>query len=79
MEIVRAQPFFSGKSLILRDQLIEYVQGFPATKAHRQMISKAYNLKPGELGEEDELKKPTPKTKKSVTDTKENGEGQNDD
>ena len=44
MEIVRAQPFFSRHSLILRDQLEEYVNGFPATKAHRQMIAKNYNL-----------------------------------
>ena len=50
MQIVRAQPFFSRHSLILRDQLEEYVQGFPATKAHRQIIAKAYNMDPMELG-----------------------------
>jgi len=49
MEIVRAQPFFSSKSLILRDQLEEYVNGFPATRAHRQMIAKAYNMNTYEL------------------------------
>lgn len=42
MEIVRAQPFFSKKSHILRDQLEEYVKGFPATKAHRQIIANKY-------------------------------------
>ena len=50
MEIVRAQPFFSRHSLILRDQLEEYVQGFPATRAHRQIIAKAYNMKSDEIG-----------------------------
>lgn len=49
MEIVRAQPFFSRHSLILRDQLEEYVQGFPATKAHRQIIAKAYKMDPQDL------------------------------
>ena len=44
MEIVRAQPFFSRYSHNLRDQLDEYVHGLPATKAHRQIIAKAYNM-----------------------------------
>jgi len=35
MEIVRAQPFFSSQSHILRDQMEEYVHGFPATRAHK--------------------------------------------
>ena len=44
MEIVRAQPFFSKNSHILRDQIDEYVQGFPATKAHRKILAKQYNM-----------------------------------
>ena len=44
MEIVRAQPFFSRHSHILRDQIDEYVHGFPATKVHRQIIAKAYDM-----------------------------------
>jgi len=45
MEIVRAQPFFSQKSHMLRDQLEEYVNGFPATRAHREIIARAYHVK----------------------------------
>ena len=44
MEIVRAQPFFSKNARILRDQLDEYVQGFPATKAHRKIIANKYKI-----------------------------------
>ena len=44
MEIVRAQPFFSKNARILRDQLDEYVQGFPATKAHRKIIANKYKM-----------------------------------
>jgi len=49
MSIVRAQPFFSRHSHLLRDQIEEYVHGFPATKAHRQVIAKAYNMHAYEL------------------------------
>ena len=44
MEIVRAQPFFSKNARILRDQLDEYVQGFPATRAHRKIIANKYKM-----------------------------------
>ena len=49
MEIVRAQPFFSRHSHILRDQIDEYVHGFPATKAHHQIIAKAYEMEESAL------------------------------
>lgn len=52
MEIVRTQQFFSRDSHILRDKLEEYVGGFPATKVHRQIIARAYNIEPAELGED---------------------------
>ena len=51
MEIVRTQPFFSRHSLTLRDKLDEYVHGFPATKVHRQIIAKAYNIDLATLGD----------------------------
>lgn len=44
MEIVRAQPFFSKNSHILRDKIEEYVHGFPATRGHRKVIAQAYNM-----------------------------------
>ena len=70
MEIVRAQPFFSRHSLILRDQLEEYVNGFPATRAHRQIIAKAYNMKSEEIGFKNDVKpsqKMTPKSKQQAS------------
>ena len=61
MEIVRSQPFFSQKSHLLRDQLEEYVHGFPATKAHRQIIARAYDMQPdGDINEVDNMKQQEP-------------------
>ena len=51
MEIVRAQPFFSKNSHILRDKLEEYVNGFPATRGHRKVIAEAYNMQQYEINE----------------------------
>ena len=44
MEIVRNLPFFHKNTLFLRDQIEEYVHGFPATMGHRKIIAKQFNV-----------------------------------
>ena len=73
MEIVRAQPFFSRQSHTLRDQMEEYVSGFPATRAHRQIIAKAFNMQNYEIEEppadtKKNIKTPKASTKKDYSD-----------
>ena len=39
-QIVKSKAFFSKKALLLRDQIHEYVHGFPAAKNHLQVLEK---------------------------------------